>query len=261
MDKHSNSFYGLIDSGLTGKTALVTGGARGIGRATCMALAAHGMQIAIHYLNQADAAIEVAHFIQETGGQATTFQCDLADASGPTTLVGAVVEQFGQIDVLINNAGEMTDTLVAEMPDAMWERTLAQNLTTAVRCARASLQAMIPNRWGRIINITSQATFSESANHAQYAASKSGLAGFSHSLAKEVGPYGVTVNLIAPGRIITDSVTNTSINQEDEWLQQTPLGRFGQPEEVAAVAAFLASEAAGYITGATIYVNGGLVMG
>ena len=120
---------------------------------------------------------------------------------------------------------------------------------------------MIPNRWGRIINVTSQAAFSGSANHAHYAASKSGLAGFSHSLAKEVGAYGVTVNLIAPGRIISDPLTKPSVNQEAEWLQQTPLRRFGQPEEVAATVAFLASEAAGYITGATIYVNGGLVMG
>ena len=225
-----------------------------------MALAAHGMQIAIHYQNQAEAAAEVASVIQAAGGQASAFQSDLADASGPTTLVNAVIEQFGQIDVLVNNAGEMTDTLVAEMPDAMWERILAQNLTTAVRCARASLETMIPNGWGRIINITSQATFSGSANHAHYEASKSGLAGFSHSLAKEVGSYGVTVNLIAPGRIILDTLSNPSINQEEEWLEQTPLGRFGQPEEVAAVAAFLASAAAGYITGATIYVNGGLVM-
>jgi 3-oxoacyl-[acyl-carrier protein] reductase len=261
MDKNSNSFYGLIDSGLAGKTALVTGGARGIGRATCMALAAHGMQVAIHYQTQAEAAEEVASIIQAAGGQVFTFQSDLAEASGPTTLVNAVIEQFGQIDVLVNNAGEMTDTLVAEMPDAMWERTLAQNLTTAVRCARASLQTMIPNRWGRIINITSQATFSGTGNHAHYAASKSGLAGFSYSLAKEVGAYGVTVNLIAPGRIMLDTLSNSAINQQDEWLQQTPLGRFGQPEEVAAVAAFLGSAAAGYITGATIYVNGGLVMG
>jgi 3-oxoacyl-[acyl-carrier protein] reductase len=261
MDKNSNSFYGLIDSQLTGKTALVTGGARGIGRATCLALAAHGMQIAIHYQNQAEAASEVANFIQEAGGQAIAFQSDLADTSGPTTMVNTVIERFGAIDVLINNAGEMTDTLVTEMPDAMWERTLAQNLTTAVRCARAALEVMIPKRWGRIINVASPATFNGSANHAHYAASKSGLAGFSHSLAKEVGSYGVTVNLIAPGRIIMDTFTDSSIYHDDEWLQQTPMRRFGQPEEVAAAAAFLASAAAGYITGTTIYVNGGLVMG
>jgi 3-oxoacyl-[acyl-carrier protein] reductase len=260
MDKNLNSFYGLIDSQLTGKTALVTGGARGIGRATCLALAAHGMQIAIHYQSQVETAAEVANFIQQAGGQAIAFQCDLGDASGPTALVNTVIEQFGAIDVLINNAGEMTDTLVTEMPASMWERALAQNLTTAVRCARAALEGMIPNRWGRIINITSPATFNGSANQAHYAASKSGLAGFSQSLAKEVGAYGVTVNLIAPGRIIIDSFSNSSIYQDDEWLQQTPMRRFGQPEEVAATAAFLASAAAGYITGATIYVNGGLVM-
>ena len=124
-------------------------------------------------------------------------QTDLVEGTGPVTLVNAVVEQFGRLDVLVNNAGEMTDLAVGDMPDKLWERTLAQNLTTAVRCARASLEVMIPNRWGRIINITSQATFSESANNAHYAASKSGLAGFNTSLAKEVGPYGVTVNMIA----------------------------------------------------------------
>ncbi len=260
MDNTSKPFYGLIDSGLSGKTALVTGGARGIGRATCMALAAHGMQIAIHFQNQFEAATETANLIRVAGGRAQTVQSDLADPNGPPTLVDTVVNQFGRIDVLVNNAGEMTDSLAADMPDAMWERTLAQNLTTAVRCARATLEVMIPKRWGRIINISSQVAFNGSGNHSPYTASKSGLAGFSQSLAKEVGPFGVTVNLIAPGRIITNPLSNGLMNEANGWLEETPLQRFGQPEEVAALAAFLASDAAGYITGATISVNGGLVM-
>lgn len=261
MDNNLTPFYGLIGNGLTGKTALVTGGARGIGRATCLALAAHGMNVAIHYQTEAEAAETVAQAIRERGGNAMAFQADLAEATGPVSLVNAVSEVFGTIDVLVNNTGEMTDALVAEMPDAMWERTLAQNLTTAVRCARACMEVMIPQRWGRIINITSQVTFNGSGNHAHYAASKSGLAGFSYSLAKEVGAYGVTVNLIAPGRIVTDRLSQPVVHADEEMLQQTPLRRFGQPEEVAAAAAFLASDAAGYITGTTIYVNGGLVMG
>jgi 3-oxoacyl-[acyl-carrier protein] reductase len=260
MDNKTKLFYGLIDSGLRGKTALVTGGARGIGRATCMALAAHGMQIAIHFQNQHDAATETATLIQRAGGSGQTFQGDLADADGPIRLVEMVMDQFSQIDVLVNNAGEMTDTLTTEIPEAMWERTLAQNLTTAVRCARAALEVMIPNRWGRIINISSQIAFNGSGHHSPYMASKSGLAGFSQSLAKEVGPFGVTVNLIAPGRIVTHPLSNGLLNEANGWLEETPLQRFGQPEEVAAAVAFLASDAAGYITGATISVNGGLVM-
>jgi 3-oxoacyl-[acyl-carrier protein] reductase len=261
MNSTIETTYGLMGAGLAGKVALVTGGSRGIGRATCVALAAHGMAVALHYRSQVEAAEETAALIHDAGGEALCVQADLSDAPAPAALINEVSAHFGRIDVLVNNAGEMTDAPVAEMPDTMWERTLALNLTAAFRCARACIPTMVTNRWGRIINITSQAAFTGSANHAHYAASKSGLAGFSYSLAKEVGPYGVTVNLVAPGRIITDMLTERMEGREEDWLKQTPLRRFGQPEEVGSVVAFLASDAAAYITGATIHVNGGLVMG
>jgi 3-oxoacyl-[acyl-carrier protein] reductase len=256
-----NNGYGLIEAGLTDKVALVTGGSRGIGRAACLALAAHGMKVALHYRSQIEAAEEVVAQIEKLGCEAIAVQADLAEPSASAELVNAVGSHFGQIDVLVNNAGEMTDAPVAEMPDAMWERTLALNLTAAFRCARACLPSMVANRWGRIINVTSQAAFTGSANHAHYAASKSGLGGFSYSLAKEVGSHGVTVNLVAPGRIITDMLTERMDGREEEWMRQTPLRRFGEADEVGSVVAFLASNGAAYITGATIHVNGGLVMG
>jgi 3-oxoacyl-[acyl-carrier protein] reductase len=257
----SNNGYGLIGAGLNDKVALVTGGSRGIGRAACLALAAHGMKVALHYRSQIEAAEEVVAQIQKMGCEAFAVQADLADPAASGELVNEILAHFGRIDVLVNNAGEMTDAPVAEMPDAMWERTLALNLTAAFRCARACLPAMVANGWGRIINVTSQAAFTGSANHAHYAASKSGLGGFSYSLAKEVGPHGVTVNLVAPGRIVTDMLTERMEGREEEWMRQTPLRRFGEADEVGSVIAFLASDAAAYITGATIHVNGGLVMG
>jgi 3-oxoacyl-[acyl-carrier protein] reductase len=261
MAMTSNNGYGLIGAGLNDKVALVTGGSRGIGRAVCLGLAAHGMKVALHYRSQVEAAEEVVAQIQNAGCEAIAVQADLADPPASGELVNEVLAHFGRIDVLVNNAGEMTDAPVAEMPDAMWERTLALNLTAAFRCARACLPAMVANNWGRIINVTSQAAFTGSANHAHYAASKSGLGGFSYSLAKEVGPHGVTVNLVAPGRIVTDMLTERMEGREEEWMRQTPLRRFGEADEVAAVIAFLASDGAAYITGATIHVNGGLVMG
>jgi NAD(P)-dependent dehydrogenase (short-subunit alcohol dehydrogenase family) len=168
---------------------------------------------------------------------------------------------MGKIDILVNNAGELTDGAVADMTDEMWERTLAVNLTSAFRCTRACIPGMKARQWGRIINVTSQAAFTGSANHAHYAASKSGLLGLTFSLAKELGTAGITVNLVAPGRITTDLLLEHMAGREEEWLKQTPIRRIGDPEEVAAAIAFLASDAASYITGANLHINGGLVMG
>src|SRR5262249_7404723 len=147
-----------------------------------------------------------------------------------------------------------------DMTDDVWEQTLSLNLSTAFRCCRACLPSMKGQRWGRIVNVTSQAAFTGSANHAHYAASKAGLAGLSYSLAKEVGEFGITVNLVAPGRILTDMLQERMTGREQEWLKQTPLRRFGELKEVADVITFLCSEKASYITGATLHVNGGQYM-
>jgi 3-oxoacyl-[acyl-carrier protein] reductase len=161
----------------------------------------------------------------------------------------------------VNNAGEMTDFSVLEMKDEDWEKSLAINLTSAFRYVRECIPSMKERRWGRIINVSSQVVYTGSNNHAHYAAAKSGLLGFTFSLTKELGPFGITANVVAPGRIVTDLLLERMAGREQEWMSQTPMRRFGQPEEVAAAIAFLASEGASYITGAVLNVNGGLVMG
>jgi NAD(P)-dependent dehydrogenase (short-subunit alcohol dehydrogenase family) len=245
---------------LADRVALITGGSRGIGRAACLLLASQGAAVAVHYRSRAAAAGQVASSIREAGGKAITVGADLAESKAADDLVSRVAEELGPVDILVNNAGEMTDSAVAEMPDEFWERSLAVNLSAAFRCTRACVAAMKVKGWGRIINVSTQAVYTGSANHSHYAAAKSGLHGLSFSLAKELGPWGITVNIVAPGRIRTDLLLERSAGREEEWLRQTPLRRFGEPEEVAGPIAFLASEAAAYITGATLHVNGGLVM-
>jgi NAD(P)-dependent dehydrogenase (short-subunit alcohol dehydrogenase family) len=154
----------------------------------------------------------------------------------------------------------MTDGAVEGMSDEVWEAALSLHLTATFRCSRAVIPMMKTRRWGRIVNVSTQALYTGSKNHAHYAAAKAGLLGFSFSLAKEVGEHGITVNLVAPGRIRTDLLLERSAGREAEWMGQTPLRRFGEPGEIAGAIVFLASPAAGYITGATLHVNGGLVM-
>lgn len=251
----------LQQSDLAGRVALVTGGSRGIGQATCRALAAKGASIVVHYRAQAEAAGTVVQAIRLSGGQAVALSADLIDPFDTDRMLAQAVAQLGKIDILVNNAGEMTDSSVEDLSDEDWEQALAVNLSSAFRCTRACIPLMKTNGWGRIINVSSQAAYSGSANHAHYAAAKSGLLGLTYSLAKELGPSGITVNLVSPGRIVTDMLMERAEDREEEWLKQTPLRRLGRAEEVAAAIAFLASEEAGYITGANLHVNGGLVMG
>ncbi|MBC7811047.1 MAG: 3-oxoacyl-ACP reductase FabG [Burkholderiales bacterium] len=245
---------------MNNRTALVTGGSRGIGRAACIALAERGAAVAVHYRAQAAAADEVVSEIQQSGGKAFAVQADMADAGDIQRLIEQVNATLGPIDILVNNAGEMTDGAVIDMSDEMWEQTLSVNLTAVFRCSRACIAAMQERQWGRIINLTSQAAYTGSANHAHYSASKAGLMGLTYSLAKELGAASITVNLVAPGRITTDMLLERMEGRKDEWMKQTPLKRLGRPEEVAAAIVFLASEDASYITGSTLHVNGGLLM-
>ncbi|MEO8392810.1 MAG: 3-oxoacyl-ACP reductase family protein [Chloroflexota bacterium] len=241
--------------------ALVTGGSRGIGRATCLALAANGAAVAVHYHARAEAAAEVVAAITQAGGCAVAVQADVRDSAAISSMIEQVSAELGAVDILVNNAGEMTDSSVEAMSDDQWDDALALNLSSAFRCARSSLPAMRAQGWGRIVNVASQVIFTGSVNHAHYAAAKSGLLGLTFSLAKEVSASGVTVNLVSPGRIVTDMIIDKIAQREQEWLAQTPMRRLGQPEEVASVIAFLASDAASYVTGANLNVNGGLVMG
>jgi 3-oxoacyl-[acyl-carrier protein] reductase len=246
---------------LDGRVALVTGGSRGIGRAVAIVLAARGAKVIVHFRSQESAAAAVVAEVAAAGGAAAAVQADLAEAAAANLLVEQAAAVFGPIDILVNNAGEATKSAVVDMPDELWEHTLALNLSSAFRCARVCIPAMRERAWGRIINMSSQAAYNGSANHAHYSAAKAGLLGFTFSLAKELGPTGITVNVVSPGRIITDMLRDLLPGREEEWLRQTPMRRIGEPEEVAAAVAFLASNAASYITGANLNVNGGMLMG
>jgi len=249
------------EKNLSGRVALVTGGSRGIGRATCLALASRGAAVAVLCRSRIKEAQEVAGQIHSTGGRGVALEADVLDPEAIKRSAREAVASLGQIDILVNNAGEMTDVSVADMKDEDWEQALAINLTAAFRYAREFIPAMKERRWGRIINVSSQVVYTGSNDHAHYSAAKSGLLGFTFSLTKELGPYGITANVVAPGRILTDLLLRRMEGREKEWMSQTPMRRFGQPEEVAAAITFLASEEASYITGAVINVNGGLVMG
>ena len=250
-----------MDKSFAGHVALVTGGSRGIGRATSLALAAKGAAVAVLCRSRINEAEEVAEQIRSTGGQGLAIAADVLDPGAIKRSVEEVVSRLGKADILVNNAGEMTDVDVADMKDEDWERSLTVNLTAAFRYARECIPSMKERRWGRIINVSSQTAYTGSNHHAHYAAAKSGLLGFTFSLAKELGTCGVTANVVAPGRIVTDLLLERMAGREEEWIRQTPMRRFGRPEEVAAAIAFLASEEASYITGAVLNVSGGQLMG
>ena len=243
------------------RVALVTGGATGIGAATVAALAADKVSVALQYSSSANEANQIAAQLNSKGLKVEIFQADLSQKDSADNLVASVKAKLGDIDILINNAGLMSDASIIEMSDQLWDQALNVNLTAAFKLIRACAPSMVSKKWGRIINISSQVALVGSANHAHYATAKAGLLGLTYSAAKEYGASGVTVNAVLPGRIQTNMIAQRSIGRLDEWLAQTPLNRLGKPEEVAGMINFLASEMASYVTGASINVNGGLVMG
>ena len=261
MESNNKVRNGLAERSLASRVALVTGGSRGIGRATCLALASQGAAVAVLCRSRIKEAQEVVEQIRSTAGRALAVEANVLDPEAIKRSARVAVAKLGKIDILVNNAGEMTDVSVVDMKDEDWEQALAINLTSSFRYARECIPSMKERRWGRIINVSSQVVYTGSNNHAHYSAAKSGLLGFTFSLTKELGPYGITANVVAPGRILTDLLLERMAGREQEWMSQTPMRRFGRPEEVAATIAFLASEDASYITGAVINVNGGLVMG
>jgi NAD(P)-dependent dehydrogenase (short-subunit alcohol dehydrogenase family) len=243
------------------KVALVTGGATGIGAATVAALAEEKITVALQYSSSANEAKQIAEQLNSKGAKIEIFQADLSQKDSADQLVASVKAKLGDIDILINNAGLMSDASIIEMSDELWDQALNINLTAAFKLIRACAPSMVSKKWGRIINISSQVALTGSANHAHYATAKAGLLGLTYSAAKEYGASGVTVNAVLPGRIETNMIAQRSIGRLDEWLSQTPLNRLGRPDEVAGMINFLASETASYVTGAAINVNGGLVMG
>lgn len=243
------------------RVALVTGGATGIGAATVSALAADNLKVALHYSSSKDAAIKLADNLKSNGAKVEVFQADLTQKGSAEDLVKNVTSKLGAIDILVNNAGLMSDEGITKMSDELWDEAINLNLSVAFKLIRATANQMQLNKWGRIINVSSQVALTGSANHAHYAAAKAGLLGLTYSAAKEFGASGVTVNALLPGRIETNMISDRSKGRMDEWLKQTPMGRLGKSEEVASMIAFLVSEKASYVTGAAINVNGGLVMG
>ena len=241
--------------------ALVTGGATGIGAATVAALAEAKITVALQYSSSENEAKQISEQLNSKGLKVEIFRADLSQKDSVDKLVANVKAKLGDIDILINNAGLMSDASIIEMSDELWDQALNINLTTAFKLIRACAPSMVSKKWGRIINISSQVALVGSANHAHYAAAKAGLLGLTYSAAKEYGASGVTVNAVLPGRIQTNMIAQRSKGRLDEWLAQTPLNRLGKPEEVAGMINFLASEMASYVTGASINVNGGLVMG
>ena len=243
------------------KVALVTGGATGIGAATVKALAEEKISVALQYSSSQVEAKKLSDQLNAQGFKVEIFQADLSQKGSAENLVTQVKQKLGDIDILVNNAGVMSDSSIVKMSDDLWDEAINVNLTAAFKLIRACAPSMVSKKWGRVINISSQVALTGSANHAHYATAKAGLLGLTYSAAKEYGASGVTVNAVLPGRIETKMIADRSVGRLDEWLSQTPLNRLGRADEVASMINFLASDASSYITGASINVNGGLVMG
>ena len=241
---------------LTGKVALVTGSTRGIGRAIAETLVGCGAKVAIVGRDLAKAQ-EVA---TQLGAECRGFACDISQPADITTLIAAVEESFGGIDILVNNAGITKDNLMLRMKDEDWNAVLDTNLRSAFIAIRAAQRGMMKRRWGRIINIASVVGLIGNAGQANYAASKAGLIGLSKSVARELSSRNILCNVVAPGFIRTEMTDAMTPEAVKALSAQIPLDRFGSPQDVAGVVAFLASEHAGYITGQVLTVDGGMVM-
>lgn len=245
---------------LDGKTALVTGASRGIGRAIALRLAAEGARVAINYAGNVKAAEEVKAAIEAAGGTAILCRADVADSAAVEAMVADVAKEFGAIDILVNNAGITRDTLLMRMKDEDFAKVLDTNLKGVFYCTKAVAKLMMKKRAGRIINMASVVGLVGNAGQTNYAAAKAGVIGFSKSAAKELASRGITVNAVAPGFIGTDMTADLPESVKEKALSDIPLGKAGQPEDVANAVLFLASDQASYITGQVVHVDGGMVM-
>lgn len=240
------------------RTAIVTGSSRGIGKAIALELAREGYRVAVNYNTNREAALEVLGQIESAGGSGIIVGADVSTVKGAQKLVDETVTTFGQVDVLVNNAGVNKDQLMLRISDEDWQQVIDTNLSSAFYCSRAALKTMVRKRYGRIINISSVVGISGNAGQAHYAAAKSGLLGFTYSIAREYGRRGITANVIAPGYIKSDMTAAINEEQTAKIAEGIAVGRLGTPEDVAGVVVFLASDRAEYINAQVIRVDGGL---
>jgi len=245
---------------LEGKVALVTGASRGIGREIALEFAREGADVVVNYAGSEAKAKEVAEEIQAMGRNALIYQCNVAISEEVQNMVKDTIEHFGKLDILVNNAGITRDNLLMRMKDDEWDDVINTNLKSVFLTTKAVTRQMMKQRSGKIINVASIVAISGNPGQANYVAAKSGVIGLTKTTAKELASRGINTNAIAPGFITTDMTDKLPEDLKAEMLKQIPLARLGQPQEVAKVALFLASDDSNYVTGQTIHVDGGMVM-
>ena len=245
---------------MSGKTAVVTGGSRGIGRAICLELARRGANVVFSYAGNTAAAAKTLEELKALGVEARAVQGNVADPAAAKTLIDTAVKELGGIHILVNNAGITRDGLAMAMKEDDFDAVIETNLKGAFLCMKAAIRPMMKARYGRIVNMSSVVALRGNPGQVNYCASKAGLIGMTKSLAKEMGARGITVNAVAPGYISTDMTAALPDAARQAMLSTIPVGRAGSPEDVAAAVAFLASEEAGYITGQVLSVDGGMGM-
>ncbi|MFS1518341.1 3-oxoacyl-[acyl-carrier-protein] reductase [Bacillus sp. SCS-151] len=245
---------------LQGKIALVTGASRGIGRAIALELAKQGASVVVNFAGSEARANEVVDEIKALGPEAVAMQADVGNSEAVSSMIKDVIAKFGKLDILVNNAGITRDNLLMRMKEDEWDSVINTNLKGVFNCTKAVTRQMMKQRAGRIINIASVVGVAGNPGQANYVAAKAGVIGLTKSSAKELASRNITVNAIAPGFITTDMTDELNEDIRNEMLKQIPLVKFGEPTDVAAVVAFIASEASGYMTGQTLHVDGGMVM-